>query len=369
MGGSATVSRLVVEEQLDLFSALQASFVAPAIELAVAECSRCRGNGAYYDGMRNGGRWAIQCECGAQVAKHLKRRIEPKGVYYERIRAERLAASDARSRFSYLRIDEDRGWTRHKLASVRRVISIEREPREPRFLIGDCGWRGQYLIDDMHAAGRRPTPFRGSVHHITIKRFVFSPSPKPAKKKKQPKPTDIACCNCGITWAQASVEPDWMWIDEGIIGINECVRCGRNACHKCYARYPDSDSWGVLCAECFDLPQLTNEELEVHPDYEAHGPRFILAEMAWRYAEPTGQICEINPATIWFWQQREYDTDAKTQPKKEKIEHNRRWKVVNGQKPVADADASWLAPGVFAFLKTPRPKLAGDDEFDDEDED
>lgn len=140
----------------------------------------------------------------------------------------------------------------------------------------------------------------------------------PEKRRKNPTPDEIKCNDCGLTWAQGVMRPDWNWIDDGFVGIMDCARCGNDTCHHCRARI-DSE-WGALCAKCFDLPADPDDVLA--PDY------------AWRYADPSGQVCEISPLVTWYWQQ--------PAPTAETPETKRRWSIVNGWTKPNMVDVTWL---------------------------
>ena len=127
----------------------------------------------------------------------------------------------------------------------------------------------------------------------------------PVRPNQQPMPrvarTEPTCADCGLTWSEGCDSPDWSWRDEGFVGISACDRCGLNSCLRCRAR--DGVFSGTLCAACFDLPAMTDAELRMHPDVArgAYSVDAIRARLAWRYAPPTGQRCEISPAVVGFW--------------------------------------------------------------------
>ena len=172
------------------------------------------------------------------------------------------------------------------------------------------------------------------------------------KRKKRPEPT---CADCGMTWAEGCARPDWMWVDEGSIGINECARCGRDTCHHCYAR--EEGGWGTLCAACFALPKPpTDRELRDHRDVKRAAPqdvartmKTVRARVSWPFAKPTGQYVEISPMSVWYW--RTYAVAGTARDSITEKERERRFNIVanRAKKPTA-ADRAWLPEGFYEFL-------------------
>lgn len=171
----------------------------------------------------------------------------------------------------------------------------------------------------------------------------------PREKKK--KPSDIACCNCALTWTQGCERPDWLWIDPNHIGMTDCARCGLTVCHHCYAR--SDESWGVLCPTCWDLPAATDADVAAHPLSASHSPDYaasVIRSADWRYAEPRGQYMAINPVEVWYWKTHGPAVSDEPTSKEERKRRDRMFSVSQGHVPAVASDDEWLPPCGRAFL-------------------
>ena len=165
-----------------------------------------------------------------------------------------------------------------------------------------------------------------------------------------------ACVSCGLTWEQGCARPDWAWIDEGHIGMSKCWRCGGDVCHHCYAR--SDRSYDLLCPACFAIAKPPDDaECARHP-YAHNGAAYVRNAIAWRYEAPTGQVCEIDPCTCWYW--RVADSWNVAQPERE-----HRWRIIHGSEPATAADASWMPSWIPLMVAVKRRGGQGD-EIEDE---
>jgi|GEM_PF-3848272 len=171
----------------------------------------------------------------------------------------------------------------------------------------------------------------------------------PREKKK--KPSEIACRNCALTWAQGCERSDWSWIDPNHIGMTDCARCGFTVCHHCYAR--SDESWGALCPACWDLPPAASADIAVHPLSVTHSSDYaasVIRNADWRYAAPAGQHCAINPVEVWFWQTYGSSVEDEPRSKEERKRRDHRFSVAQGHAPPLASDDAWLPRGARAFL-------------------
>ncbi len=186
-------------------------------------------------------------------------------------------------------------------------------------------------------------------------------APKAARKVR---PAYI-CGDCELTWNDLVGRPDFHWRNLDFIAMTACNRCERYSCHHCYAR--DNNSYGVLCAACFALPEPTDADLLTHPRVQRQDQPYKAAEIAsvrrgiaWRYAAPAGQHSPISPPKIWIAHQ-----SPDVRGERGSKESNRRYQICCGFEAPKAADDAWLPPAIRDYLAQRQRGAELDDGWDD----